>query len=75
MSDDEINIERLENEFPAISGSAFTAARDRVLAFGQSVLQSEQGCVYEVHPNGQRVLVNRIEPPTTVVSGQKITIR
>jgi len=74
MSDYEINIERLEAQFPAMSGSAFAAAREQALASGQSVLQSEQGCIYEVHPNGQRVLVKKIEPPTAAVSGQKIAI-
>jgi hypothetical protein len=74
MSDYEINIERLETQFPTISGSAFAAARERVLASGQSVLQSEQGCIYEVHPNGQRTLVKKIDPPTTVVSVLKIAI-
>jgi hypothetical protein len=75
MSDYEINIERLETQFPAMSGSAFAAARELVLASGQSVLQSEQGCIYEVHPGGQKTLAKRIEPPTAVVAGQKITIR
>jgi len=39
LSDQEI--QQLENQFPAISGSAFADARERVLASGQSVLQSE----------------------------------
>ena len=74
MSDQENKIEKLEAQFPAVSGSAFAAAREHVLASGQSVLESEQGCIYEVHPNGVRVLVKKIEPPTSVVSGRKITI-
>lgn len=75
MADQENNIERLESQFPAASGSVFAAAREQVLASGQSVLQSEQGYIYEVFPNGRRVLVKKIEPPTPVVSGSKITIR
>jgi hypothetical protein len=74
MPDHENNIEKLETQFPATSGSAFAAARERALASGQSVLQSEQGCIYEVHPDGTRVLVKKIEPPISVVSGRKITI-
>jgi hypothetical protein len=74
MTDWENSIEQLESQFPALSGSAFAAARQQVLASGQSVLQSEQGCIYEVHPNGDRVLVKKIEPPMSVVPGSKITI-
>ena len=75
MADQENNIEILESQFPAVSGSAFAAAREEVLASGQSVLQSEQGYIYEVFPGGRRVPVKKIEPPTPVVSGSKITIR
>jgi len=75
MPDQENNIEMLENQFPAISGSAFAAAREQVLASGQSVLQSEQGYIYKVFPNGERVVVKKIEPPTPVALGRRITIR
>ena len=75
MADQTNNIESLETEFPAVSGSAFIAAREQVLASGQSVLQSEQGFIYEVFPDGRRVEVKKIEAPTPVVSGSKINIR
>ncbi len=75
MPDQENNIERLESQFPALSSSAFVEARKLVLASGQSVLQSEGGVIYEVFPDGQRVPVKQIEPPTHDVSGRKITIR
>jgi hypothetical protein len=75
MADQEKNIEKLEAQFPAISGSAFAAAREQALAAGQSVLQSEQGCIFEVYPNGDRVFVKKIDPPTSVKSGSKIAIR
>gem|GEM_PF-6645017 len=42
MSDDELNIERLEARFTAMAGLAFSEARKRVLASGQSVLESEE---------------------------------
>ncbi len=48
MSDQEI--QNLENQFPPLSGSAFAAARERVLQSGQSVMQSENGIIYEVFP-------------------------
>lgn len=75
MADQENNIEKLEREFPAVSGSAFAIARERVLASGQSVLQAEQGVIYEVFPDGRRRHVKVIEPPTTAVPGRKIPIR
>ncbi len=74
MADQENNIEILESQFPSISGSAFAAAGEQVLASGQSVLQSEQGYIYEVFPDGHRVRVKKIEPPIPVVSGRKITL-
>lgn len=73
MSDKDI--QKLENQFPAVSGSAFAAAREKALASGNSVLQSEQGVIYEVFPDGRRKVVKKIEPPTSVTPGSKITIR
>jgi hypothetical protein len=69
------DIHTLENRFPAVSGSAFAEARERVLASGQSVLQSQDGLIYEVFPDGRREFVKKIEPPTTVEPGKMITIR
>jgi len=73
MSDQDI--QKLESQFPAISGSAFATARAQVLASGQSVLQSQNGVIYEVFPDGHRVEVKRIDPPVQVVSGSIFTIR
>jgi hypothetical protein len=75
MAAQENDIEKLESEFPALSGSIFAAARERVLASGRSVLQSEDGVIYEVFPDGRRVPVKQIEPPTSDVCGRKIIIR
>ena len=75
MPDQESEIQRLESQFPPVSGSAFAAARELVLASGQSVLQSEGGFIYRVFPNGRKELVKQIEPPTPVTPGSIITIR
>ena len=75
MPDQESEIQRLESQFPPVSGSAFAAAREQVLASGQSVLQTENGFLYEVFPDGRKVLVKQIEPTTAVTPGTKITIR
>jgi hypothetical protein len=73
MSDQDI--QKLESQFPAVSGSAFAAARDRVLASGQSVLQSEEGVIYRVFPDGRKERVKGIEPPTRVTAGRIYTLR
>jgi hypothetical protein len=75
MADSENDILRLETQFPGESGSAFAAAREHVLASGQSILISEQGTIYRVFPDGRREVVKRIEPPTMVVSGSKFRLR
>jgi hypothetical protein len=73
MSDQDL--QKLEEQFPAVSGSAFAAAREQVLASGQSVLQSQDGVIYEVFPDGRRVPVKKIEPPTQYESGKSFNIR
>ncbi|MDQ5979945.1 MAG: hypothetical protein QG602_2920 [Verrucomicrobiota bacterium] len=75
MSDDEKKILTLEARMPALSGQAFVAAREQVLASGQSVLQTEGGVLYEVFPDGHKVKVKTVEPPLPVVAGSKIAIR
>ena len=67
-------IQQLESLFPTLSGSAFADARQRVLASGQSVLESSDGAIYEVFPDGHRVLVKQIAPPTPVTPGTKISL-
>jgi hypothetical protein len=73
MSDQDI--QKLESQFPALSGTAFAAARKQVLNSGQSVLQSENGVIYEVFPDGRRVEVKKIEPPTHFAKGRVFTIK
>ncbi len=75
MSEEEIEIERLESLFPPVSGVAFAAARKQVLASGQSVLQSEGGFIYRFFPDGRKEVVKQIEPPTAGVLGRKYTIQ
>ncbi len=75
MPDQETEIQRLESQFPPVSGEAFAAARERVLASGQSVLQAEGGFIYRVFPDGRKELVKAIEPRTPVTQGSIITIR
>jgi hypothetical protein len=73
MSDQDI--QRLESQFPAVSGSAFAAARARVLASGQSILESQDGIIYEVSPDGCKRPVKKIEPPAQFVTGKIFILR
>jgi len=73
MSDDDIQV--LESRFPALSGQAFASESQRVLASGQSVLQSEGGVICRVFPNGRKEVVKEIEPPTRVTPGTIYTIK
>jgi len=69
------HIQSLERGFPALSAKAFASARDRVLSSGQSVLQSSAGTIYQVFPDGHRVVVKQIDPPIRVKVGKTIAIR
>jgi hypothetical protein len=74
MSDAEKLIIELEDQFPTLAGAAFAAARKEALNAGYSVLQSEDGVIYEVFPDGTRIERKRIEPPTPVPAGTKFII-
>ncbi len=65
----------LETHLPAASGAAFADARRHVLASGQSVLESEDGVIFQVFPNGDKIKFKEIAPPQPVISGSKFSIR
>jgi len=75
MANDDQKIETLETQFPAISGSAFMKARELVLASGQSVLQTCNGIIYEVFPDGRSKPVKRVEPPVHIIPGSTFVIK
>jgi hypothetical protein len=68
------DIEALEAEFPPASGVVFSNARDGVLASGQSVLQSENGEIYEVSPDGTKKFVKKVDPPVEIDPAKKIEL-
>jgi hypothetical protein len=72
---DEEKICEMENQFPPLSGIAFDTARKKTLEAGLNVLQSENGVIYEISPDGSRRRIKEIEPPTPVEFGLKINIR
>lgn len=75
MPDEETQIEQLERQFASASGIAFAAARKQALASGLSVLQSENGVIYRVTPNGSKSEIKRIERPSVVKRGQKFRLK
>ena len=66
----EQDIQTLENEFPALSGKAFVKAREEVLRSGQSILESIDGFIYRVFPDGRKEMVKKIEPPAHTTAGK-----
>ena len=71
MSIQEEVIQYLEAHIPELAESAVTQAYWQALAAGSSVLESENGVIYEVFPDDTRNLVKTIEPPTPVSIGEK----
>lgn len=67
----ESDLESLENAFPSVAGLAFSDARLQALQMGLSVMQSEDGVIYEVSPDGKKVEVKKIDPPVKVDSRKK----
>jgi hypothetical protein len=74
MSDPETELQILESAFPSLSGEAFSAAHAEALAAGLSVMQAEDGVIYEVFPDGQRREVMKVEAPVPVLRGSKIRL-
>jgi hypothetical protein len=69
------DLDELEAQFPLVAATAFAAARERALAAGLSLLESQEGVLFEVFPDGRRVYVKRIEPPLYYVPGTKFIIK
>lgn len=74
MSEQEKKIVQLESLISSSAGITFSQARQQTLDAGQSVMQSEQGVIFEVFPDGTRKRIKEIEPPTAVEPGKKIII-
>ncbi len=64
-----------EQQIPELSASAVTVAYWNTLVAGQSVLESEDGTILEIFPDGTRREVKRIPPSVKVVAGSKLRLR
>lgn len=71
----EQEIIELEEKFPSLSGVAFSAAYERAIENGQSVLVARDGVIYEEYPDGKRIARKTINPPFHLPVGTKIKIR
>jgi hypothetical protein len=67
----EQEIQYLEEHIPALAQSAVTQAYWQSLAAGYSVLESEDGIIYERFPDGSSKMVKTIEPPTPIAIGAR----
>jgi hypothetical protein len=65
----------LEEHIPELANSAIKQAYWQALATGNSVLQYEEGAIYEVFPDGTRQLIKTLAPLTSVQAGQQVLIK
>lgn len=65
----------LEEHIPELVDSAIKQAYWQALATGNSVLQYEEGAIYEVFSDGTRTIVKTLEPQLHVMPGQQVIIK
>ncbi len=75
MTTSEKAMRYLEENIPELARSAITQAYWQALASGSSVLQTDNGVIVEVFPDGTRSFVKTIAPPTAVTMGEKRVLR
>lgn len=71
MSIQEEAIQYLETHIPELAELAVKQSYWQALAAGSSVLESDNGAIYEVFPDNTRNFVKAIELPTPVSIGEK----
>jgi hypothetical protein len=64
----------LEEHIPELADSAIKQAYWQTLATGSSVLESDDGIIYEVFPDGSRKTVKTIASPTPVIRGKRMAL-
>lgn len=75
MSTPEQTLRFLEEHIPELAESAVTQAYWQTLASGNSVLESDNGVIYEVFPDGTRQVIKSTVPPSVVAPGAKRVLR
>jgi len=71
MIEQEKTLSYLESHIPEMAASAVTQAYWQTLASGNTVLESRNGAIYEISPDGSRKKLKNIAAPTTVIRGEK----
>lgn len=69
MQMDEKTMQFLEEHIPEIAKTALIQAYWKALASGHKVLLAENGHLVEVSPDGTKIRLKSIEPPTLVKKG------
>jgi len=64
----------LEEHIPDLAEAAIKQAYWQALASGHSVLECENGILVEVHPNGTKKAIRKLQPPVKVKPGQRLII-
>lgn len=72
---DEKSLRFLEECIPELAEGAVTQAYWQALAAGHFVLKSENGMLIEVHPDGTKKVIKKLDPPTPVKKGLKVEIK
>lgn len=67
----EKELDYLERHIPELAETAVRQAYWNTLAAGYSVLESEDGKIYEVFPDGSKSFVKNIETKIDIKIGQK----
>jgi hypothetical protein len=75
MSLPEKSMQYLEEHIPELAEAAIKQAYWRALASGYTVLECENGFLVEVHPDGSRKILKKLQPPTKVKIGQRLIIQ
>lgn len=71
----EKEIENLEEQIPLIAEVSAKQAYLETLAFGHSVLVVENDQIFQIFPDGRRVLIQKIEPRILIKKGTKFEIK
>jgi hypothetical protein len=64
----------LEEHIPELADIAVKQAYWQTLAAGHCVLESNNGSLVEVHPDGSRKIIKQLPPSTPVTKGKKFKI-
>lgn len=64
-----------EDHIPELAEGAVKQAYWRALAAGSSVLESKDGFLIEVQPDGTQKIIKKLRPPVKIPLGLRIEIR